>query len=213
MDPFDARPPDAVPPPFNTGVWPPPPSVAGAGAVPAVAAPFKWLYRRAVGKVARRAFIADFREGLIQLEPQGIVIQGKVVPRAEIRMLVLIPCLVLNVLLAVIANAVMEYGMRSDQWLSVPWSSVREVLLSPTKQQAVLIYDAPNYAGKVKTFSLAFTPAPGSYEAFADAARQHVPSAVTEGRLRNATSPIVWVFVGLLLALALFTLDLALTHR
>lgn len=190
MDSFDASPPGAVPPPSDAAVWPPPPSVAGA--VPAVAAPFKWLYRRASGKVAGRAFIADFREGLVQLEPQGLVIQGKVVPRAEIRLLVLIPCLLISVLIAVVANAVMEYGMRKDQWLAVPWSSVREVLLSPTKQQAVLIYDAPNYAGIVKTFSLAFTPTPGYYETFASAARQYAPGAVTEGRLRNATSPIVW---------------------
>lgn len=192
MDPFD------TPPPFNAGVWPPPPSVAGAGAVPAVAAPFKWLYRRAIGKAAGRAFIADFREGLVQLEPQGIVIQGKIVPRAEIRVPILVFCVLFSILIAAIANAVMEYGMRKDQWLSVPWSSVREVLLSPTKQQAVLIYDAPNYAGISKTFSLAFTPAPGYYEAFADAARQYVPGAVTEGRLRNATSPIVWGALALL---------------
>lgn len=200
MDPFNARTPGAVPPPFNAGVWPPPPSVAGS--VFAVAAPFKWLYRRASGKIAGRAFIADFREGLVQLEPQGIVIQGKVVPRAEIRLLVLLPCLLVSVLIALAANAVMEYGMRKDQWLSVPWSSVREVLLSPTKQQAVLIYDAPNYAGKVKTFSLAFTPTPGYYETFANAARQYVPGAVTEGRLRDATSPVVWAFAGLLALLS-----------
>lgn len=210
MDPFEFPPPGAVPPSFNAGVWPPPPSVAGA--VPAVAAPFKWLYRRAAGKVAGRAFIADFREGLVQLEPQGIVIQGKVVPRAEIRMLVLIPCLLISVFIALIANAVMEYGMRKDQWLSVPWSSVREVLLSPTKQQAVLIYDAPNYAGVTKTFSLAFTPAAGYYETFAVAARQYVPGAVTEGRLRNATSPIVWAFVGLAALLLSVSLYAALFH-
>ncbi len=190
MDPFD------TPPPFEAGIWPPPPSVAGA--VPAVAAPFKWLYRRASGKVAGRAMIADFREGVVQLEPQGIVIQGKVVPRAEIRVPILIFCLLISVLIAVIANAVMEYGMRKDQWLAVRWDSVREVLLSPTKQQAVLIYDAPNYAGIMKTFSLAFTPAPGYYETFAAAAREYVPGAVTEGRLRNATSPIVWIALGLL---------------
>ena len=190
MDPF------FVPPSSDAGVWPPPPSVAGA--VPAVAAPFKWLYRRAPGKVAGRALIADFREGLVQLEPQGIVIQGKVVPRAEIRVPILIFCLLFSVLIAAIANAVMEYGMRKDQWLAVRWDSVREVLLSPTKQQAVLIYDAPNYAGVTKTFSLAFTPAPGYYETFAAAARQYVPGAVTEGRLRNATSPIVWAVLALL---------------
>jgi len=210
MDPFQSPPPGAVPPSFDAGVWPPPPSVAGT--VPAVAAPFKYLYRRAPGKAAGRAFIADFREGLVQLEPQGLVIQGKVVPRAEIRLLVLIPCLLLSVFIALIANAVMEYGMRKDQWLSVPWSSVREVLLSPIKQQAVLIYDAPNYAGKIKTFSLAFTPTLGYYETFADAARQYAPGVVTEGRLRNATSPIIWAFLGLLALLLSIGLCAALFH-
>ncbi len=187
MDPFQS--PDA-------SVWPPPPTVAGD--IFAGATPFKWLYRRASGKAARRAFIADFREGMIQLEPQGIVIQGKAVPRAEIRLLVLLPCLLVSVVIALAANAVMEYGMRKEQWLTVPWNSVREVVLSPGKQQAVLIYDAPNYAGKVKTFSLAFTPAPGYYETFAAAARQYRPGPVTEGRLRDATSPIVWGIIGLI---------------
>ena len=193
MDPF------FVPPSSEAGVWPPPPSVAGA--VPAVTISFRWLYRRASGKVAGRAFIADFREGVVQLEPQGLVIQGKVMPRAEIRVPVLIFCLLISAFIAVIANAMIEYGMRKDQWLVVRWDGVREVLLSPTKQQAVLIYDAPNYAGVTKTFSLAFTPAPGYYEMFAAAARQYVPGAVTEGRLRNAPSPVVWLALALLVLL------------
>jgi hypothetical protein len=64
-------------------------------------------------------------------------------------------------------------------------------LLAPGKQQACLIYDAPNYAGKIKTFSLAFTPAPGYYELLVQAIQQYAPVPVAEDRLRIASSPVL----------------------
>jgi hypothetical protein len=160
-------------------------------AQPVAVCPFKWTYRRAPGKLAAKASVADLREGVLQFDAEGVIIQGKAVPRAEIRALVLIPCALISVLLAVIANALMEYAFRHDEYLGVRWNSVREVLLAPGKQQACLIYDAPNYAGKIKTFSLAFTPAPGYYELLVQAIQQYAPVPVAEDRLRIASSPVL----------------------
>ncbi len=150
--------------------------------------PFKWLYRRAPGKAGAKANVADFREGYLQFDPEGIIIQAKAVPRAEIRAWVLVPCVLLSLLIAVVANSIMEYAMRSDQRLGVRWDSIKEILLSPDKQQACLVYDAPNYKGNIKTFTLAFTPAPGYYEMLVQAARQYAPGQIAEGRFeeRNA---------------------------
>ena len=182
-------------------VWPPPPMVQGQPAAwAAPVCPFKWTYRRAPGKVAGKANIADFREGYLQFDGEGVIIQGKAVPRAEIRALVIIPCALLSILLAVIANSIMEYAVRSDQRLGVRWDSVREVLLSPDKQQACLIYDAPNYKGRVKTFSLALTATPGYYDVLAQAAQHFAATRTSEGRLKGATPLAAWIVLGLFFA-------------
>ena len=172
-------------------------------APPLAVCPFKWLYRRAPGPLGAKACVSDLREGVLHFDAEGIIIQGKAVPRAEIRALVLIPCFLLSLLIAVIANSLMEYAFRHDEYLGVRWSQVREVLLAPDKQQACLIYDAPNYAGKIKTFSLAFTPMPGYYEALVQAVRQSAPAPAAEGRLRMASSPVVVGFL-IFILLAVF---------
>ncbi len=183
----------------NAGVWPPAPTGQPGGQYPApqpmIGIPFKFALRRAPGKAAAKAKISDIREGFLQFDPQGIIIQGKAIPRAEIRALVLIPCFLISLLIAVIANSLMEYAFRHDEYLGVRWTDVREVTLAPEKQQACLVYDAPNYAGKVMTFSLAFTPVAGAYEALAQSLRAYAPVSVTEGKLRSATSPILIAFL------------------
>ncbi len=188
----------------NASVWPPPPMGQPQAAQPLAVCPFKWTYRRAPGKLAAKANIADLREGVLQFDPDGVIIQGKAVPRAEIRALVLIPCVLISLLLAVIANSLMEYAFRQDQYLGVRWSSVREVLLAPDKQQACLIYDAPNYAGKIKNFSLAFTPTPGYYESLVQAVRQYAPVPVAEDRLRMASSPVLLAVLAALVVGVIF---------
>ena len=189
----------------NLTVWPPPPMGQPQAALPLAACPFKWTYRRAPGKVGSKACIADMREGVLQFDTEGVIIQGKAVPRAEIRALVLVPYVLISVLIAIIANSLMEYAFRQDQYLGVRWGDVREILLAPNKQQACLIYDAPNYAGKIKTFSLAFTPTPGSYETFAQAVRANAPVSIAEDRLRIASSPLILGFLAFLI-LAVFGL-------
>lgn len=192
-----------LPPPYGSvpgEIWPPPPMTAQPQAVYAApVCPFKWLYRRAPGKAGAKANVADFREGYLQFDPEGIIIQAKAVPRAEIRAWVLVPCVLLSLLIAVVANSIMEYAMRSDQRLGVRWDSIKEILLSPDKQQACLVYDAPNYKGNIKTFTLAFTPAPGYYEMLVQAARQYAPGQIAEGRLKSATPLLVLIFLILIL--------------
>ena len=111
----------------------------------------------------------------------------------------LIPCVLLSLLIAVIANSLMEYAFRHDEYFGVQWSQVREVMLAPDKQQACVIYDAPNYAGKIKTFSLAFIPAPGFYDVLAQAFRQYAPVPVVQDRLKMASSPILLAVLVILL--------------
>ena len=199
-NPGSQYPPSERPDP-NAGVWPPPPANQFQAVQPVAACPFNWVYRRAPGPVGAKASVADLREGVLQFDAEGIIIQGKAVPRAEIRALVLIPCFLISLLIAVAANSLMEYAFRHDEYLGVRWGSVKEILLAPEKQQACLIYDAPNYAGKIKTFSLAFTPTPGYYETFAQMARQYAPVTVAEGRLRMASSPVVIALLAFLILL------------
>jgi hypothetical protein len=196
---------DQFTPDPNLTVWPPPPIGQPQAMIPLAFCPFKWTYRRAPGKIGAKACVADIREGVLQFDTEGIIIQGKEVPRAEIRALVLIPCFVVSIFIAIIANSLMEYAFRRDQYLGVRWGDVREILLAPGKQQACLIYDAPNYAGKIKTFSLAFTPAAGSYENLAQAVRQYAPVPIAEDRLRLASSPILLGFL-IFVLLAIFGL-------
>ncbi len=186
-----------------SGVWPPPPTGQFQAVQPLAVCPFRWTYRRAPGPIGAKACIADLREGVLQFDAEGVIIQGKAVPRAEIRALVLIPCFLLSLLVAVLANSLMEYAFRHDEYLGVRWDRVKEVTLAPNKQQACLVYEAPNYAGKIKTFSLAFIPMPGYYEALVQAMQQYAPVPVTQGRLRMASSPILLAVLGILL-LAIF---------
>lgn len=184
----------------NSGIWPPPPTGQAQAPQTLPGCPFKWIYRRAPGALGVKAKISDVREGYLQFSPEGILIQGKAVLRAETRAWILVPCYLAGLLIGAIVASILETACRHDEYFGVRWADVKEVMLAPNKQQACLVYDAPNYAGKIMTFSLAFTPTPGYYEMFAQAARQYSPVTVAEDRLRNATTPAAWAILGLLLA-------------
>ena len=134
----------------------------------------------------------------MQFDPEGVIIRGRAVMRAETRAMILVPCYLAGLLVGAIVASILESTARHDEYVGVRWNQVREVLLAPGKQQACLIYDAPNYAGKIKTFSLAFTPAPGYFEYFSQTARQFASVSVSEGRLKNATTPAAWAGLALL---------------
>jgi len=204
--------PGAQAPFVQPAVWPPPPMTGqqpqAGWAGPACG--FKWLYRRLPGTIAKKALVADYRVGYLQCDSEGIVIQAKAVPRPEIRLMVLLPAIFLSMPLALIASLVMEYGLRKDRREGIRWGSVRQVMLAPAKGQAGIIYDAYNHAAQMKTYSLAFTPTVGDYEAFAEAARRNVPDRLEEGALVSATPPVLWVLLGLVVIVVLGLVLLAL---
>ena len=177
------------PPIVNQGaVWPPPPT-SQATSPQALTFPFKTLLSYVQGSVP------DFRVGTVTLYPEGITIQGKAVLRSEIQVPILAVCLLLR-LGFFIAYAIIEYAIRRDDMLSVPWSNVQQIVTVPKKQRVCIVYSAPNYKGVVKTFSLAFKLEPAYYGAFVQAAQPFVRERVVEGKLRTWTSPRTWVFCG-----------------
>lgn len=185
----------------NAGVWPPPPTGQAQAPQELPYCLFKWTYRRAPGPAGVKAHVSDIREGFLQFGPEGVIIQGKAVLRAETRALILVPCFLMGVLIGAIVSSVLESACRHDEFLGIRWADVKGLVLAPNKQQACLLYEAPNYAGKLMTFSLAFTPTPGHYEILAQAVRQYAPVTVMEDRLRNATTPAAWAGLGLFLLL------------
>lgn len=177
--------PNIPPPGYQGTVWPPPP----VGQAQGIWYPFKTLLSRVDGTVP------NFRLGSINLSPDGLYIQGKAITRYEIQVPILIVCLLLR-LGFLIAYLIMEYAIRRDEVLSVPWASVRRIILVPDKNRICIVYDAPNYKGVVKTFSLATALDPALYQSFAASAEQYVPGRVSVGKLRAWTSPPVWIFLG-----------------
>ena len=175
-------------PSYDGSVWPPPP-INQASLPQAQTYPFKTLLNYVQGGVT------NFRVGTVTLYPEGATIQGKAVIRYEIQVPILIVCLLLR-LGFLVAYAIMEYGLRRDEMVNVPWSDVRLLVLSPKKQWVCLVYDTPNYKQVVKTFSLAFKLEPALYDRFVASVRQSIPERVQEGKLRAWTSPPVWVFCG-----------------
>lgn len=186
---------------FAGGIWPPAPVGQVEAPLTGPACPFRSLYRRASGKAAKKANISDPRVGFIQFDAEGIILQGKAVPRAEIRLSIMIPLVLLNLFVAAVAGTIMEYATRHDERLGIRWPDVKEILLSPTKNEACVVYDAPNYIGQVKTFSLGVRLGPEYYPLFAQSAQQYAAPLLTEGRLRNATALSLWIALGVILAL------------
>lgn len=186
---------------MQAGVWPPPPVVqpqASPWNVPFT--PFKYLYRRAAGPVAANAAISDFREGRFFFDEQGVIIDGKACPRAEIRYAVIIPCIFLGLLIAAVVSYILEYAVQHPERIGVRWDQVRQIALDPARPQGCLVYDAPDYKGRTRTFSLGFTMTPGYDGAIRQAAQVFVPDRLQAIRLRNATTPRAWLFLGIFFA-------------
>ncbi len=185
----------------NPGVWPPPPT--GGIQPQALTFPFKTEFYTAGGSVPL------FRVGTLSLYPEGVSIQGKAVPRYEIQ----VPILIASALLVgfLIVYLLLEYAFRGDAMANIPWAEVRGVTLVPKQRRICLVYDAPNYKGITKTFSLAFRPGPAAYDAFVQNIQIFLPDRVTEGKLSRWTSPAVWIFLvaivfGILVQVALASL-------
>lgn len=191
--PGDQHPPSVLPD-QNAGVWPPPPTSQFA-APQALTFPFKTIFQ-----YVKPSSVPLFRVGTVSLYPQGVSIQGKAVTRYETQCSILAISLFLRLFL--VAYLIMEYAIRRDEFLNVPWSDVKEVVLVPKKRRVCLVYNAPNYKGIIKTFSLTFSPGVAYYDAFVGSVTGFLPDRVIEGKLRQWTSPPVWIFcTGLLIVL------------
>ncbi len=190
----------------NPGVWPPPPT--GQFAPPqALTFPFKTIFQ-----YVKPSSVPLFRVGTVSLYPEGVSIQGKAVTRYENQWSILAISLFLRLFL--VAYLIMEYAIRRDEFLNVPWSDVKQVVLVPKKSRVCLVYDAPNYKGIIKTFSLTFNLGVTYYEAFVSNITGFLPDRISEGKLRPWTSPPVWIFcIGLLLVLIFYGVLFATTSH
>ena len=178
----------------NAGVWPPPPTSLFASPQ-ALTFPFKTIFQ-----YVKPSSVPLFRVGTVSLYPEGVSIQGKAVTRYEVQASILAISLFLRLFL--VAYLIMEYGIRRDEFLNVLWSDVKEVVLVPKKRRVCLVYNAPNYKGIIKTFSLTFNPGTAYYDAFVGSVTGFLPDRVIEGKLRPWTSPPVWIFcTGIVIAL------------
>ncbi len=189
------------PPSVVDGVWPPPPVVQPQPSqwdTPFV--PFKYLYRRGVGSAGAKAPTSDFREGVLFFDEYGVIIDGKACPRAEVRYWVSMPFILLGLLVAAVVHYVMEYAVQHPERIGVRWDQVRHITVDPAKSQGCIVYDAPNYKGDIRTFSLGLTITPGYEETLRYAARTFIPDRFQEARLRNATLPGVWIFIAVFFA-------------
>ncbi len=196
--------------PHDETVWPPPPT--GAASL-AAWFPFRFLDLRVQGETS------GFRRGWIGMEPTGITIHGKVVtrfPGAAILSLVyvltrhwvphrlwpLVPA-------AVIISALLLYLFRKSMALTLPWSQVRQIILDQDKHRAGIVYDAPDQAGKTKTYSLVFELNPALYPSFVSATEQYAPECGRADKLRRESMAplLVPVLNGLVVLLAAFLLS------
>ena len=201
-------------PAFDGTVWPPPPVVPQQmpqWSVPFT--PFKYLYRRAAGPVAAKANISDFREGKLFFDEQGVIIDGRACPRAEIRYAIVIPCICLGLLIGAAVSYILEFAVQHPERVGVRWDQVRQVAIDPAKPQGCIVYDGVDYKGRTRTFSLGFTMTPGYDGVLRQAARTFVPDRLQEIRLRNATSPRAWAFSGLVILAIVVGLMLLVTYK
>jgi len=143
--------------------------------------------------------VSDMRNGNLWFNDDGFGMSGKAVLPTEYRTPILLVCLVLRIGV-LIAYLIMEYGFRKDRQLFVPWSDVTKVVVSPMRDNACLVFNAPTFSNaKVKLTSLAFKLNPMYADAFLAAANHYVGGRVEERKLPPATSP--WVILVLVLVI------------
>lgn len=157
-------------------------------------------------------FVSDFREGTIGLDPAGVTIAGKMQPRAEIFQTIQIITFLLSILICIIASVIMRYAALRPEQIRLSWQQVRQIVLQPNKRRACIVFDAPNYKNVIKTFSLAFTLPPAEYEAFSNMATQLGVSQTTVGKLRSATSPVVWAVLILFVIVTILVIIAEMHH-
>lgn len=168
-------------------VWPPP--VYAEPSQPTVFHKFNFLYERVDGSVA------DFRSGQIGVDAGGIIVDGKAQPRAEIYQPILIAALLIYSPLLLIAYPILRYAFLQSTTLAIPWQMMKSITSIPKKRKICLVYDAPNYANVMKTYSLTMQFRKDVYSEVAGAIDASAPGLLQPGKIRAAYSPVVLVWL------------------
>lgn len=206
--------------PYQTDktVWPPPPLNAFS--------PTNWFAFRSLG-ICVEGKPAAFQRGQVSVKPAGITIEGKMPVRNAGQIPLILACIAYNhqphrialyfsaAAAAYVLVLTMVYFFRSPHALMLSWSEVRQVVLDEEKHRASISYDAPDHAGKTKTYSLAFALKMPLYLSFVSAVDQYAPSRRRLGKLRgeDMTVPLMLVLhIFVVLALAFLLSRLIMGH-
>ena len=185
--------------PLSAGVdavWPPP--VIGQ-TQPMLFHPGTFLYERVDGSVA------DFRSGSIGADASGSVIDGIVIPRAEIYQTIMIATLFLYGLWT-IAWLIMQLLCQRRATATIPWDKVDSITTMPRSRKLCVVYRAPNYKKIEKTFSITMQFKKGIYESITDALDEYAPGLAQPGVIKGANSPVIIVWGVSFFAMVLFWL-------
>lgn len=184
-------------------VWPPPASTGPAPIYPTQPPsmfPFKYVHERYSGN------IADFREGSFGVSPAGLLIQGRAQPKAEIYQTVLVLSFLFcyGILGASIAYLIMRYACLRNETCQIPWNQVRAMVTVPEKNKLCIVYEPQGQqldyqTGMGKTYCLTMSFSPDDYAGLMQTTESYAPHFAQPGKLRSATSIVVWVFVILVL--------------
>jgi hypothetical protein len=164
-----------------------------------------FLYERVEGSVA------DFRSGAIAFDPGGITVEGKVVPRAEIYQSILITMLFIYGSW-LIAWAIMRYGCLSSAVCGIPWNTIRSITTVPKKRKLCIVYQAPNYKGIVKTFSITMQFKKPTFDSIVETLEAYAPGMAQPGKIRSATSPVLIVWATCFITIMLIAIVSAILH-
>ncbi len=152
--------------------------------------------------------VSDYREALITLTREDLRLEGKAVLPQETQIPLILAGFVVGVGPLLVA-LILEYAVRQPRIDYFRWDDIEEIVLEPGKQRACLVYHHPKRPHKLA--SLAFRLGV-DYENFATVVRQYVPQKVRDGKIGSAISPIIWVLLGLVVALLLLGIVLAIVN-
>lgn len=136
--------------------------------------------------------LSDFRTGQIVVGADGCTITGKAVLPANIRVPILVVCIVLRIGW-LIAYVILEYAIRRDQTDQLSWNDLETIIVQPAKKRVCLLYRLP---ARPKTrYALGLKMKDGLYDEFLRVVRLHAPERIVEGKIGDATPLVVWIIL------------------
>jgi len=195
--------------PVTDAVWPPPiygqTSGQPGAPLPLPSYKFTFYYERVEG------IVSDYREGNLSVAGDGLYVNGKMIPRAEIYQSILIAALFARGAI-ILAYLIMRYGFLRPEYTFIPWSTVRSLTTMPRKRKLCVVFDAPNYKGVIKRFSLTMKFKKEDYAAVTDTLDSAAPGLAQPGVIRSANSPVVLVWMACMLLGLAFILVVTFTE-